>query len=324
MNHLAQFFCGCLLLILGTAAQGQFISSPDCPVTPAMPSNEVIRDTMTKATDRGFLWRVEKNGKVAHLFGTIHIGQFEWMFPGPQLRQALIGAKAIALELNPMSADNQQYFAQNIRSGAAPVPEQLAPSLFQVAKNLCIEENVISQVNQEGLIGILTLASARKMGLYADYGSEVFLAGLAFGTKKPVIELENAALQSGVLKAALGDDPQWRILSEWLNDFAAGKSIRLLQRMTTAWNTSDFATFETYSDWCECLITDDDKRRWRLMNDDRNDNLAQRIALEHEKSDGPILAAIGTLHFTGPKAVQKLLAEKGFAVTQIIPTRNQR
>jgi uncharacterized protein len=309
----------CLVLSSSNVARAQFVSGPDCPVNPVMPGPEVIRDTMAKATDRGFLWRLEKDGKTSHVFGTVHLGQFEWMFPGPALRDAMVKAKAIALELNPMSTENQQFFAKSQRDGLLPIPPALAQRLENVSKALCVDNTLLQAVNQETLVSVLTLASARREGWYADYGSEVFMAGFAFGAKKPVVELENAALQSQALKTSMGGDPDWKVVTQWLDDQDSGKTVKVLKRMMIAWNTSDIKAFETYAEWCECAITEADKERMRLLNDERNDNLAARIMQEHEKSGGNLLAAIGTLHFTGPKAVQKLLAGLGFTVTRVVP-----
>ncbi len=310
----------CGLLLASSLLRAQFVSGPNCPVNPTMPGPEVIRETMAKATDRGFLWRIEKGGKTSHLFGTVHLGQFEWMFPGPALRDALVKAKVIALELNPMSAENQQFFAKAQREGVLPVPPALSQRLETVSKTLCIDNALLQSVNQETLVSILTLASARREGLFADYGSEIFMAGFAFGSKKPVVELENAVLQSQVLKTSMGGDPEWTMVTQWLDDQDSGKTVKILQRMITAWNASNLNEFESYADWCECAVTDADRERMRLLNDERNDNLAARIMQEHEKSGGNLVAAIGTLHFTGPKAVQKLLASLGFTVTRVAPS----
>ncbi len=312
--------CALVLACLGQA-HAQFVNGPDCPANPVMPDREVIRSAMASATDRGFLWRIEKDGMVSHLFGTMHLGQFEWMFPGPQLTKALASARFVALELNPFSPDTQAYIANSQRQSILPIPPQVELELAKMAKELCVDPAVLKAVNQESIFAILTLANARKRGLFIEYGSEVFLAGFASGAKKTVVELENAALQSKAIKQSLGEDPDWQIAQIWIKDYREGKSAKQLEKMVTAWNLSDFATFEQYEKWCDCLNSEEEQKRWRVLNDDRNDFLALRIAQEHEKSNGSVVAAIGSLHFTGPKAVQQLLAKQGFTVTRLVPAQ---
>ena len=50
--------------------------------------------------DRGFLWRLQKDGRSSWLYGTLHVARLEWVFPGPLLTRALRQADTIALELD--------------------------------------------------------------------------------------------------------------------------------------------------------------------------------------------------------------------------------
>jgi uncharacterized protein len=307
------------LLMCTGVCQAQFLNGPQCPVTPTMPPQAVIAEAFAKATDTGFLWRIEKNGKASHLYGSVHVGQFNTMFPGPKLFEAIKQAQTVALELNPMSNENQQYFAKVQREGVMPLPAPLKARLSEVATKLCVDSQLLEQVNQETIVAVLTLAGARMSGYFADWGTEMFLAGLASSTKKTIVELESAQSQSQMLKQTMGSEVDWQVLEQWLDDYASGKSQNQLLRMLKAWRSSDYAEFQNYLEWCECVKTEDDKRRWRLLNDDRNEQIALRIEQEHNKSSGPILAVVGSLHFTGPKALQVLLANAGFTVTRLVP-----
>ena len=59
----------------------------DCPPPARALSTAEIEAGQREAIDRGFLWRIARDGRVSYLYGTLHIAQPRWMFPGPQTLQ---------------------------------------------------------------------------------------------------------------------------------------------------------------------------------------------------------------------------------------------
>ena len=49
----------------------------DCPPPPAPPSAETLALAQGAARDRGFLWRLEKDGRSSWLYGTLHLARLE-------------------------------------------------------------------------------------------------------------------------------------------------------------------------------------------------------------------------------------------------------
>jgi len=76
-------------------------SRPDCPPPPPQLTREDIAAGKRAAVDSGFLWRATKDGRAVYLYGTIHIAQRDWMFPGPRVLAALRESPDVALELDP-------------------------------------------------------------------------------------------------------------------------------------------------------------------------------------------------------------------------------
>ena len=60
-----------------------------CPPQAQPLDDEAVSAGMRDARDRGFLWRIEKDGRRSWLYGTLHVAERGWMFPGPTLVQAL-------------------------------------------------------------------------------------------------------------------------------------------------------------------------------------------------------------------------------------------
>jgi uncharacterized protein YbaP (TraB family) len=157
--------------------------------------------------------------------------------------------------------------------------------------------------------------SGRHDGLDAAFGQEPTLIGFARAQQRPVVSLESIASQMAVLlpkDAKLGR----QMFDRSLSDLEAGKSRGQLARISQAWERGDLESVGTLEKLCECTPTDEERAFTKALNDDRNPTIAQRIAEEHAKGK-PVLAAVGLLHMTGPKAVTTLLAEQGFEVKRV-------
>lgn len=100
------FVSGCVLA--GPAAMAQpvvpAVAAIDCPpaalpvATAVTPAASAQRSK--EATDRGLLWRIDRNGHTSWLYGTAHLGKADWLIPGPRVMRALMGSDTIALELD--------------------------------------------------------------------------------------------------------------------------------------------------------------------------------------------------------------------------------
>ncbi|HEY9095383.1 MAG TPA: TraB/GumN family protein, partial [Hydrogenophaga sp.] len=89
----------------------------DCPPQ-ASYSPALMAQAREQAMDRGFLWRIQRDGHTSFLYGTLHLGRAEWFSPGPLVRTALDHADVVALEVD-MSAPEVQEAVQAVVSGPA-------------------------------------------------------------------------------------------------------------------------------------------------------------------------------------------------------------
>ncbi|HYN59292.1 MAG TPA: TraB/GumN family protein, partial [Rubrivivax sp.] len=76
------------------------------------------------------------------------------------------------------------------------------------------------------------------------------------------------------------------------------------------------ATLERYASWCECADSEDQRALLRRLNDDRNAHLADGIDALHAQGHR-VFAAVGALHMTGPQALPRLLAQRGYSVQRV-------
>ena len=153
------------------------------------------------------------------------------------------------------------------------------------------------------------------LGLYAEYGIDLFLAGLAHGMHKPVRSLETPELQAGLL---VSDDPAEtaRGVGELLDELERGDATAILGRLADDWRRGDLDDLGRYASWCGCLETARQRSDFVRMVDDRNVPMADRIARWHAEGHD-LFVAVGSLHMIGPHGLPALLRARGFRVERV-------
>jgi hypothetical protein len=305
-------------VVLGLQAQAQSDDPAQraCPPNPTTPTQASVQQASAAARDRGFLWRIERDGRTSWLYGTLHIGRFEWIFPGPQVRAALQGSRSIALELDLTDAATVQQFQQ--LSAAMPVPpltDDLQRRLAAQAERACLPPQQAAALHplMQGIT--YTLLDARWDDLHAAWAQEVMLAGLAKRTGRPVIALETPQTQVEALFTSDATEALRR-LEQMLEQLESGKPRQQMLRLATAWERGDLGELENFEQWCECIVSDEDRQMMQRLQTDRNPGLAARIEQAH--AEGEVFAAVGALHLTGPQGLPALLQARGFAVERVV------
>ena len=299
-----------------TQANAQIRASSTCPPTAQALTPERVQAGMSAARDRGFLWRITKDGHSSYLYGTIHAAKLEWMFPGPTVADALRRSDTIALELDMLDPDIQQRLAAAL---VAPrgfaLPAALIARLRRLMQAECIAPETLEKMAPELQIASLTVLAARRDGLDPAYSVDLMLAGFGHGAHKQVRSLESVDTQMQALllpdrEAAIG------FVASALDDYDAGRTRPALNRVAAIWSTGDYAGLERYEDWCECVDTPAERAALKHLLDDRNPALADAIDSLHA-GGRHVFAAVGSLHMVGPLGLPALLARRGYQVEPI-------
>lgn len=312
-RHLAAaLFTLCALLAGPASAQ-----APDaCPPTAQAPTPEQAQAGMKSARDRGFLWRVRKNGRTSWLYGTVHIARNDWMFPGPAMLDAVRSSDIVALELDVGDPD----LLERLRNGMAarpdrPLPVALVDRLKAQLKAACLPEQLMAAMAPEMLATTLMVMSARREGLDPAYAIDALVAGLGRGLKKPVASLETPELQLALLLARTPQEAQ-ALVEQVLTELEGGRASPMLARIAQLWADSRLGELERYEQWCGCLDSEAERALHKRLLDDRNPGLAERIDRLH--ADGKrVFAAVGSLHMIGPTGLPALLAKRGYQVERV-------
>ena len=288
----------------------------DCPPVPQPPTQEQLAEGFRTAKDRGAMWTLTKDGRTSYLYGTLHVGRMAWAFPGPKLLQALRDTQVLALALDPtdptLQAEMQAVSAQAGKVTLSPADQSRLDAQADAA---CVPREALRPMHPVMQLVTYGILSARRDGLDPGFGQEFTLLGFARAQQRAIVSMESMTSQMTVLLPR--DAASARASFErLLGDLETGKARTQIVRISEAWASGDMNLLGSLEALCACQPTQEEREFSRLINDDRNPHLARRIAEEHGKGR-PVLAAVGILHMTGPKALTTLLAQQGFEVRRV-------
>jgi len=306
--------------VFASSAAGALPPTASCPPTAQPPSPDAVQAGQRNARDRGFLWRIVKDGRSSYLYGTVHVAKLDWVFPGPKTMQALNTSDTVALELDLLDPALQRRMANAIAARRDPaLPAALTQRLQRQAQIECIAPEMLAGLGPILQIATLSSLVGRRDGIDPAYGIDMFIAGLAHAAKKNTVSLETPELQLDTLTND-PDTPLDALVESGLDELESGRARPLLNRLVRIWADADDAELARYESWCDCLKTDADRRAMRRMLDDRNPALAAGIDALHAGGQ-QVFAAVGSLHMIGPKGLPALLAERGYRIERIKPAR---
>lgn len=290
------------------------VAAPTCP--PPLPQPTEAQFAAAERTDRGLLWSLERDGRTSYLYGTMHVGRPEWTRLGPRVSEALRASDVVALEIDPTDAGTQ---AELTGQGGKParLPPALRTRLERQIAAACLPRGALAALDPAMQAVTLSVLEARWAGLDALYAQELALAERAHANAQPIVALETAALQKQLLVPTSSAETA-ALIDTTLRQLEAGSGRRSIARLAQAWENGDLAALSDYPRWCDCARTPAEQAAMRALNDDRNPGLADGIARLHGEGR-TVFAAVGALHMTGPQALPKLMAERGFKVQQRVP-----
>lgn len=291
--------------------------SPDaasCPPQPEPPSRELMQAARQQAADRGYLWRLSRDGRDSYLYGTIHAGRPQWFALGPQTQASLLRTGALALELNLLEQGVREALMAMMQAPARPLPPALMQSLRAAWAAECLPEAQLERGAPEFHVTQLAVAQAQRQGLFALYGAESVLLMHSLGVQRPVVGLESVQTQLAALTAR-SDEEAAEMVQGALAEVQSQKAAQILERLAKAWEAHDLQTLESYEQWCDCLHTPVERESFDRLVKGRNPGLAQAIEQQHAQMS--VFAAVGALHLVGPQGLPALLKARGFEVTRV-------
>jgi uncharacterized protein YbaP (TraB family) len=289
-------------------------SEPDtCPPQAVPPNRELILKAQQQVTDRGFLWRLSRDGRDSFLYGTIHAGRPEWFALGPRTEASLFRTGALALEINVMDPTVLAALRGAVQGPSRPLPSGLMQSLRSAWAAECLPAAALEQGAAEFHVTQLAVAQAQRQGLFPHYGVESVLLMRSLLTERPVVGLESVQTQLSALLAR-NDEEAAMLVRETLAELKRPRAALSIQRLARAWERGDLNDLEAYADWCDCMNTPTERTAYARLVDGRNMGMVE--AIERLHATVSVFAAVGSLHMVGPQGLPALLKARGFVVTR--------
>lgn len=297
--------------VAGSVAHSAYASKATPAVQPGAPV----------AGGQGALFRISRDGEIAYLFGTIHVGTSSFYPLAPQVSRALADSSQLVLELDTRASGDFDLAVRkhasypagdHIRNHVSPdTLRRLTSALHAVGIPLSGVGHLKPWLLANMLIGI----ELERSGFERAYGNESFLLDAVQKRGANLAELESADYQLSLFDT-LGDVGAEEYLRETLDDLSSGMSMKKARAIIDAWTSGDAAALDalipdTIGDG---TVTSDFTRRTLL--DRRNPEMAQRI--EHIMKDGKVsFVGVGLLHLLGTNGLPQLLSQRGYQVERI-------
>lgn len=299
-----------LVLFLETS-----FAQTDCSPEFSPPKPEQFEYLQQTAKDHGFLWKVTKDGKASHLYGTIHVGKLEWMFPGPLVMNALEQSQKLVLELNLGDPDVVKTLMQlTVSKSDAKLSNELEERIKRLAIKNCVKYELLQNLRPEMQLMTLGVISLRREKIYPELGIDTTLREIAAAMKKTIIGIETPQEQMSLLLSkpeVLEQD-----IKEALIKIEEGLNVEILSKTVKSWVEKDFNVMDNYANWCKCLDTQKDRDEMKRALDDRNIIMVDRFD-KIQATNGTVFMAVGALHMVGPMGIPALLKNQGYTVERL-------
>jgi uncharacterized protein len=294
-------------LCVGSAFfQPSFVSAQ----TAAAPSREQIA---RMAIPKGALFKATKDGKTVHLFGTMHVGSQTTLPLGRQVIDSLAESQALLLELD---FSDPKLAAEFDKYSAAKKPINLTAPQREAALNAAKVMNIPAEkmlnLRPMMLAAMVTLAQGHAIGLKADYGSDLFLFGVALGARISVVGMETIEDQLK-MEDELNESELEQMVQEAFNDVETKRAIKMLNEMSAAWIKGDLNELARVSEITKNSVS----RKILIASNKRNYVMVEKIVAVSNSAKKPVFAAAGALHFWGDESIQSLLQKRGYQIERI-------
>lgn len=273
--------------------------------------------------NRGALFRVEQEGHVAWLFGTIHVGAPEFYPFEPRLMAALREASVLALEVDPLGPQDEIARAvrehglyQNGRGPAsAELPAAYRPRLDRLLRQYGIGAATVAAMKPWMIASLLAVREFERQGYRADLAVDAWLSQQAHARGQKVVALESVAGQMALF-GRMPPAEQALFLRESIDAIEDREQADDARAILRAWTGADRAALERIAAKTAADTTYSGRFVSQVLLAERNPALADGIERLLKKAQRSV-AAIGVLHLVGTGSVPELLRAKGLRVERI-------
>lgn len=287
------------LLLCSTGLAGQ--AAPAAPQT---------------AAGKGFIWKVERNGRTGWLVGSLHLGTPD-LYPLPAaMEQAFTRADVLVEEIDMDEAAAPEFASLVLSKALYPsgttLSSQISKETYDRANEWLTKAGLGMAMFQQMKpwmvsITIQTLALQR-LGFDPSHGIDKHFRDAATKSGKAFQALETAAEQIDYLDK-LSPATQDVMLRESLQGVETEQAE--IKALATAWRAGDAATVERIA----LAGFNDAPEVYRTLLTDRNRRWMP--ALESCMQTRSCFVVVGAAHLVGPDGLIALIKARGYKVEQL-------
>lgn len=312
---LAPVLCACGLLLACQVAAGPLAS------TEYSAAHDLPGPAPVAARHQGGLYRISGHGRVAYLFGTVHVGDSSFYPMAPGAERALGAADHVVVELD--TRKNDDFLRALDKHGRyAPgddITLHISPDTAQRLRAALHGEGVsmasMASFKPWLVANLLLSMSLERQGYRRSEGVESVLLAQAQRRRTRVAQLESADLQLALFDSMNPAEAE-RYLRETLGGLLDGSIVRQARRAIEAWRSGDAAALDgVLRDATAGGSETADFTRRQLLGR-RNQDMAARIDLLMGEG-GVLFVGVGLLHLLGDNGLPQLLAQRGYLVERV-------
>jgi uncharacterized protein YbaP (TraB family) len=273
------------------------------------------------APHQGGLFRVSHGGRVAYLFGTVHVGTRGFYPLPPEVERALVGANRIVVELDTRANAAYQR-ALALHGSYAPgddIRRHLRPAALRKLTDV-LHAQGISMASMAAykpwlVANLLLSMELERKGYRRSEGVEQALLTQARRHGLKVAQIESAEYQLA-LYDTMGEAEAARYLDEVLDGLENGQALRTAQAVIEAWSSGDARALDVVlqeSTTGPGVVAEFTRR---VLLGRRNPDMASQIE-RLMREDSVTFVGVGLLHLLGANGLPQLLAQRGYLVERV-------
>jgi uncharacterized protein YbaP (TraB family) len=273
------------------------------------------------ARHQGGLFRVSHGGRVAYLFGTVHMGMRGFYPLPPEVSRALGGANRVVVELDTR-ANGAWLRALALHGRYAPgddLRRHLSAATLRALTD-ALHAQGISVASMAAykpwlVANLLLSMELERKGYRRSEGVEQALLDQAHRQGLQVTELESAEYQLALYDSMDAAQAE-RYLQEVLDGLENGHALRTAQAVIEAWSSGDVRALDRVlqeSTTGPGVVAEFTRR---VLLGRRNPDMANQIE-RLMREDSVTFVGVGLLHLLGANGLPQLLAQRGYLVERV-------
>ncbi len=269
------------------------------------------------AAGKLFLWEVKSASHSVYVFGSLHAARPDFYPLPPPVEDAYRQADELVVEVD---ISDQRKVAETLPLLTYAPPDSLDKHVsaavwkrLEAAAGAQNNVAVLKPLKPAIVASGLVIGALMRHGYDPNAGIDRHFLASAHADGKPIVELETAEFQAGIL-GGLTDEEGDSMLGETLDQMRSGELLTTADQLAAAWKDGDNEALGR-------LLREENrdpasKKIFAKLFDERNPAMAEKIAA---LAAGPkrALVVIGAGHLSGDNNVLQLLQAKGLQVRQL-------